>query len=89
MRGRCLSLLMTMNWSMPPTRTVQMTVRVDRARKFTEMRNGFRDYGDMSEDSTWPRDTADPGDGHHMEGEDMIDRVVISQEGDMIEWYCH
>jgi hypothetical protein len=27
-------------------------------------------------------------DGHHMEGEDMIDRVVISQEGDMIEWYC-
>ena len=29
----------------------------------------------MSEDSTWPRDTADPGDGHHMEGEDMIDRV--------------
>ena len=47
-----------------------------------------RDYREMSEDNTWPRDTADPDDGHHMEGEDMIDRVVISQEGDMIEWYC-
>ena len=44
-----------------------------------------RDYEEMSETNTWSRDTADRSDGHHMDGEDMIDRVVISQEEDIIE----
>ena len=32
-----------------------------------------RDYGEMREDNTWLRDIADLSDGHHMEGEDIID----------------
>ena len=43
----------------------------------------------MSEDTVWSGDTTDPADGNHMEEEeDMIDHVVVSHEGDMIEWYC-
>ena len=38
-----------------------------------------RDYEEMSKTNTWPRDTADRGDGHRMEREDMNVRVVIGQ----------
>ena len=47
----------------------------------------LRNYKDMSEADTWPRDTTDRGEGHYMEEENMNDRVAIDQEGDIIERY--
>ena len=46
-----------------------------------------RNYEEMSEADTWTRDTTDLGEGHYVEEEDTNDRVVINQEGDIIERY--
>ena len=47
-----------------------------------------RDYEKMSEDIVWSgvEDITEPADGDHMEEEAMIDRVVVSHDGDIIFW---
>ena len=50
-----------------------------------------RDYEKMSKDIVWSgeEEITEPADGDHMEEEDaMIDRVVVSHDGDIIQWYC-
>lgn len=45
----------------------------------------------MSKDIVWSgeEEITEPADGDHMEEEDaMIDRVVVSHDGDIIQWYC-
>ena len=49
-----------------------------------------RDYGKMSEDIVWcgEENFTELANGDHMEEEEaMIDRVVVSHNGDMIQWY--
>ena len=49
-----------------------------------------RDYEKMSEDIVWSgvEDITEPADGDHMEEEAMIDRVVVSHNGNIILGYC-